>query len=162
LKNLPKQLRRWGWISFSIMWLPFTTLMVAMMGMPSGEYAWAELPLLARASLLIGGFFTLTSTILLVGAPIAGAVINQRIISSGRLATAKILSIADTGTTINRDPLVRFLLEVQAVDRPAFQAETEKLVSRLEIPQIQPGSLVEVKYDPESLAVAILGDQQTS
>jgi hypothetical protein len=162
LKNLPKQLRRWGWISFSIMWLPFTTLMVAMMGMPSGEYAWAELPLLARASLLIGGFFTLTSTILLVGAPIAGAVINQRIISSGRLATAKILSIADTGTTINRDPLVLFLLEVQAVDRPAFQAETEKLVSRLEIPQIQPGSLVEVKYDPESLAVAILGDQQTS
>jgi hypothetical protein len=161
LKNLPNHLRRWGWISFSLMWLPFTTLMIAMIGMPDGEYAWAELPLLARVSLLIGGFFVLTSTILLVGAPIVGAVINRRIISSGRLASAKILSIADTGTTINRDPVVHFVLEVQPIGRPAFQAETEKLVSRLEIPQIQPGSLVEVRYDPETLAVAILGDQQT-
>jgi hypothetical protein len=52
--------------------------------------------------------------------------------------------------------MVRMLLEVQPPGEPAFQAEAERLVSRLQIPQIQPGNVVGVKYDPSSRAVALL------
>lgn len=162
MQNLSRQLRRWGRISFFVMWLPFATLLVAMIGLPSGDYSWTELPILARASLLLGGVFALISTVLLVGAPLAAAATNRSILSSGRPAPATILAITDTGTTINQNPVVRFLLEVQPNDRSAFQAETERLVSRLQLPRFQPGASIEVKYQPESLAVAIVDDGKIS
>jgi len=161
MQNLPKQLRRWGWISFSIMWIPFAGLLVAMIGMPTGSYSWTELPLLARACLVFGGFLALASMVLLVGAPVLSAATNRQVLSSGLPATAKILAITDTGTTINQNPVIHFLLQVQPSDRSAFQAETEKLVSRLQVPRFQPGSSIAVMYHPDSLAVAILDDQAT-
>jgi hypothetical protein len=48
------------------------------------------------------------------------------------------------------------LLEVQPATGSPFQAETEMLVSRLEIPQIQPGMVVSVKYDSKTKAVALV------
>jgi hypothetical protein len=52
---------------------------------------------------------------------------------------------------------VHLTLEVHPRDlTPNFQAETEMLVSRLQIPQIQPGAVVNVRYDPESKEVAIV------
>jgi hypothetical protein len=97
--------------------------------------------------------------VLLVGAPVLSAATNRQVVSSGLPATAKILAITDTGTTINQNPVIHFLLQVQPSDRSAFQAETEKLVPRLQVPRFQPGSFVAVKYHPDSLAVAILDDQ---
>jgi hypothetical protein len=99
--------------------------------------------------------------VLLVGAPVLSAATNRQVVSSGLPATAQILAITDTGTTINQNPVVHFLLQVQPSDRPAFQAETEMLVSRLQVPRFQPGSSVAVMYHPETLAVAILDDQET-
>lgn len=160
--DLPKRLRRWGWICFSIMWLPFASLFVAMIGMPSGDYAWSELPILARASILVGGGFAAASTVLLTGAPLVSGLMNRRLLTSGRPASAKILAITDTGTTINQNPVIRFLLEVRPSDRPGFQAVTEKLVSRLQVPRFQPGSTVQVRYDPETQAAAIVDDDSTS
>ena len=66
------------------------------------------------------------------------------------------MKIWDTGATVNRDPVVRMLLEVQPATGSPFQAETEMLVSRLEIPQIQPGMVVSVKYDSKTKAVALV------
>jgi hypothetical protein len=51
--------------------------------------------------------------------------------------------------------VVRFILQVTPQGRPQFQAEAERLVSRLEIPQFQPGRVVQVKFDPDSKAVAV-------
>jgi hypothetical protein len=140
------------------MWIPFTALIIGMLGMPEGEYAWSELPPLARVSLIVGGLFALASMALLIGAPIAGAAMNRETLRNGLLASARILEVSDTGTTINQNPLVRFLLEVRPGDRPVFQAETEKLVSRLLIPQFQPGASVSVRYDPKTRSVAILDE----
>lgn len=71
----------------------------------------------------------------------------QQLQASGVLAAATIVKIWDTRMTVNEDPVVGFLLEVRPEDQPAYQAETKLLISRLAIPQIQPGAVVTVRYD---------------
>lgn len=138
------------------MWLPFIGIFVGMIGMPDGDYAWSELPVVTRVSLVLVGVFMATSVVGTIGASIASGVSNSRLQATGRPAEATILHISDTGTTINKDPVVRFKLEVRPPGEPPFEAEAERLVSRLQIPMIQPGATVQVKYDPQSRAVALL------
>lgn len=71
------------------------------------------------------------------------------ILASGVPAPARIVRLVDTGTSINDDPVVEFILEVTPNGAPAFDASTRGLVSRLDIPAIQPGTIVRVKYDPD-------------
>ncbi len=157
--DLSTIMRRAGWAAFTLMWIPFTTLMVSMAGMPDGEYAWGELPLLARYSIVTMSLFFASTFILLFGAPAVSALVNRSVLAKGEVAEAKILSISDTGMTINNSPVVRLLLEVQPSNGPSFQAETERLISRLQIPLIQPGAMVKVKYDPDTQAVALVAEE---
>lgn len=71
------------------------------------------------------------------------------ILAVGVPAPARIVRLVDTGTSINDDPVVEFILEVSPDDAPPFEASTRGLVSRLDIPAIQPGTIVRVKYDPD-------------
>jgi hypothetical protein len=153
-------MRKIGWLCFILMWIPFSTWFISMLGLPNGSYSWSELPVLARFSMVLMLFFIAALIILLVGAPIVAGLSNRSVLAHGRPAEAKILKIWDTGTTVNNSPMVRMLLEVQPPGEPAFQAETERLVSRLEIPQIQPGNVVGVKYDPSSRAVALADTEE--
>lgn len=152
----PKTMRRWGWRAFGLMWIPFTTLMISMLSMPEGSYAWSDLPALTRYSLVGVGFFFTATFVLLIGATLVGAGANRHVLSTGRSAEATIVGLQDTGTTINQNPLVRLVLDVKPLDRPAFRAETEEIIPRLRVPQFQPGAVVQIKYDPESQAVALV------
>jgi hypothetical protein len=67
---------------------------------------------------------------------------------NGEVAQATILKIWDTGMTVNDDPVVGFLLEVQPENKESYQAETKLRISRLHIPMIQPGATIQVRYDP--------------
>jgi len=67
---------------------------------------------------------------------------------TGEQAQAKILRIWDTGMTVNDDPVVGFLLEVYPEGQPAYQAKTKLRISRLDIPRIQPGTILPVRIDP--------------
>lgn len=68
---------------------------------------------------------------------------------SGERADAVVVQIWDTGITVNDDPVVGLLVEVHPADRPAYQTKIPKsLVSRVHIPQVQPGSRVAVRIDP--------------
>lgn len=156
----PKVMRRWGWRAFGLMWIPFATLMISILGMPEGSYAWSELPALTRYSLLGLGFFFAATFVLLIGATLVGAGTNRHVLSTGRSAEATIVDLQDTGTTINQNPLVRLVLDVKPPDRPAFRAETEQIIPRLQIPQVQPGTVVAVKYDPDSQAVALVDEDE--
>jgi len=152
--KLSKTMRRLGWIAFALMWIPFASLL----GLPAGDHAWSELPPLTQYCLMVSGVLGVASTLLLVGAPIVSAIHNRNVLTDGVPASATVLKLSDTGTTINNDPVVRLLLEVQPPGGPSFQAEAERLISRLQIPQIQPGAVLQVKYDPASLAVALLDE----
>ena len=149
-------MRKWGWISFRLMWIPFITLFIGMIGMPDGSYAFGELPMLTRVSIVATSGLGVLAAVLLVGAVLVSSREASSIRATGITAQAKILELHDTGTTINENPVVRLVLEVQPKNAPAFRSESEQLISRLLVPQIQPGTTIVVKYDPEDHDVALL------
>lgn len=78
------------------------------------------------------------------------------ILATGKPARGEIVRLVDTGTTINNNPVVEFLLHITAPGVEPYEARAKALVSRLDIPSIQPGRIVPVKYDPQiPLRVAI-------
>ncbi|MEW6364695.1 MAG: DUF3592 domain-containing protein [Acidobacteriota bacterium] len=84
----------------------------------------------------------------------------------GESAEATILEIWDTGWTVNEDPVVGFTLEVRRTGRPAYQAKTKLLVSRVQVAAFRPGAVVPVLVDPKdpskvSLDVYDFGDKKT-
>ena len=74
------------------------------------------------------------------------------ILRIGRPATGAIVRLVDTGTTINNDPVVEFVLRVTPPEGDPWEARTKALVSRLDVPAVQPGRVVPVKYDPQNRA----------
>jgi hypothetical protein len=79
---------------------------------------------------------------------VSGVSQTRELQKSGRPATAVILRISDSGTTVNDDPVVYLDLEVHPDAGPAFGAMTKCLISRLDVPQFQPGRTIPVRYDP--------------
>lgn len=156
--NLSTRMRRLGWRCFGLMWIPFGTFFVGMLGMPDGSYGWSDLPLLARASILAFAPLFALAIGMLTASPIVASLANRRVLAAGEPAKAVVLGLADTGTTINQNPVVRFRLEVHPEEGDAFEADVERLVPRLQIPLLQPGVIVRVKYDPATRAVALLQD----
>ena len=66
------------------------------------------------------------------------------------------MRVWETGTRLNDQPQVGVALQVQPAGKPAFQAETKMFISYLQAAQLQPGKLVNVRYDPQKpSAVAI-------
>lgn len=66
----------------------------------------------------------------------------------GLPASAIILEARDTGTTVNRNPKVNLLLEIQPEGGAPYQVRATPVVSRLQASLLQPGTAVEVKIDP--------------
>ena len=67
----------------------------------------------------------------------------------GVSAQAEILSIGETGLTVNDNPVITLDVEVRPADRPPYRATIKRLlVSRLEVPQFQPGRVIPVRFDP--------------
>jgi hypothetical protein len=102
---------------------------------------------IAALGIAISGGLTLLGACAVVG-NLTGENQAREIRAIGEPAQAKVLKIWDTGVTVNQNPVVGFLLEVYPVGRPAYQAETKGIISRLDIPQIQPGAMLQVKFDP--------------
>ena len=78
-----------------------------------------------------------------------GEEVAKEIREKGLPAKARVLKIWETGVRVNDDPVVGFLLEIDAEGMEPYEAETKALISILWIPQIQPGAVLPVKYDPE-------------
>jgi len=67
----------------------------------------------------------------------------------GVSAQAEILSIGETGLTVNDNPVITLDVEVRPANRPPYRATIKRLlVSRLEVPQFQPGRVIPVRFDP--------------
>jgi hypothetical protein len=75
---------------------------------------------------------------------------NEKLLKEGISAQATILKIWDTGVTLNDNPQVGMLLEVQPAGQQPFRVEMKSIISRIALPQIQPGQVVPVRYDPEN------------
>jgi hypothetical protein len=76
---------------------------------------------------------------------------NKDLLESGAIANARVLELSKTGISRGPNtPLVRLKLEVQPSQGqgPPFQVELEMGVSVVDLPKLQPGSVVAVRYDP--------------
>jgi hypothetical protein len=81
----------------------------------------------------------------------------KRLQQSGTPASARIVEIWDTGITVNDDPVIGLKVEVSREDGSIYTATIPKsLVSRVHIPQFQPGQTVSVRIDPQDPAVVAL------
>jgi hypothetical protein len=94
--------------------------------------------------------FSLLGCVSAITDPFTGENVARDIRANGLPATATVLQIWETGTRINDNPVVGFLLEVDADGMEPYQAETKALISILLIPQIQPGAVLNVMYDPRN------------
>lgn len=101
--------------------------------------------------------FALLLAVLLAGCAVAdrmsGVSEAKRLQEAGTPATARILKIWDTGITVNDDPVIGMEVEIAREDGSVYTATIPKsLVSRLDVPQFQPGMSVGVRIDPQDPA----------
>jgi hypothetical protein len=72
---------------------------------------------------------------------------QQWLVQSGLDATADVVSIADTGSLINMNPVVMLTLKVQpSIGGAAFDTTGQTMVSKIAIPRI--GDKIKIKYNP--------------
>jgi hypothetical protein len=77
--------------------------------------------------------------------------------ATGVAAEATVLRIWDTGITVNQDPVIGMEVEVRPADGKSWKATIPKsLISRLDVPRVQPGQVVEVRYDPHDTSLVAL------
>ncbi len=96
--------------------------------------------LVAAPVLIISGFFVVRL--------LKNSARNRAILTTGEAAQAVIVSVADTGVTVNDCPQARLTLEVRPAARPPFLAETTMLVGRFQTGMVMPGAAVQVRFDP--------------
>lgn len=81
--------------------------------------------------------------------------------ATARTAPATVVSVADTGVTLNDNPQVRVTVQLHPEGAAAYQAAFSTFVSRVQTAQFQPGSLLDVWYDaanPQKIGlVRVLG-----
>jgi len=77
------------------------------------------------------------------------------IAQSGMDATAEVLSIQDTGTMINNNPVVVLGLKVQPAMGAEFSTTAQAMVSKIAIPRV--GDKIKIKYNPaDPTQIAVL------
>jgi len=64
--------------------------------------------------------------------------------------TAQILSLGETGVRINNQPQIAIQMRVFAGNIPPYDVVIKKVVSVVELPQLQPGVSVSVRVDPSN------------
>jgi hypothetical protein len=86
----------------------------------------------------------------------------ENLLQTGSRGAGTVISVQDTGMTVNDNPRVRMVFRVEPLDgSPAFDAEKTKTVSRVEIPR--QGERYPVWYDPSDpskWAFATIADDQ--
>ena len=82
------------------------------------------------------------------GSTFKGLASNRNVLQTGVSAPAVILSVQDTGVTMNDNPQARIRLRVMPMGGDAFEAEVTQIVGRFQVAMLAPNASVMVKYDP--------------
>jgi archaellin len=73
---------------------------------------------------------------------------RNKLAKTGVPAQARIVSLADTGVTINMNPQIKLTLEVTPPMGAPYMVETKQVISRLDTASYQPGTILPVIVDP--------------
>lgn len=80
----------------------------------------------------------------------------QRLNQVGRIGTATVTALRDTGVTINEDPEVELDLLVTLEGVEPYAVTHRQVIYRLAVAGFQPGATVPVKVDPQDLQSPIV------
>jgi hypothetical protein len=81
----------------------------------------------------------------------------QHLIVNGRIASATITAVRDTGITINDNPTVEFDLAVAVDGSDPYAVTHRQTISRIAIPSFQPGATIPVRVDPVDRQSLMIG-----
>jgi hypothetical protein len=138
--------------------------------MPAWVYVLIVGIILASAAFIAGDFYNtpnmeIIGTIIIITIPIIIAVLaptgqfkallwgnrrDRKILKTGRSGKAKIISISESEKGVisaNDQPLVKLEVEIYDGNKPPRLMTTEMIISRLVVPQFQPGKIINIKID---------------
>ena len=86
-----------------------------------------------------------------------GLTMPAQLQTGGVSAQATIIDVWDTGMTLNDNPVIGMHVDVQPANGQAFRGTIAKtVISRIDVPQFQPGKVIPVRYDPANPAMIAL------
>jgi hypothetical protein len=80
----------------------------------------------------------------------------QHLMANGRVGSAIITDIRQTGMFVNENPQVEMDLQVTVEGLPSYTATHRQVLAQIAIPQFQPGAQVPVRVDPENPSSLII------
>ncbi len=85
---------------------------------------------------------------------IEGMEIGQNLMQNGADATAEVLSITDTGATVNMNPVVVLVMKVTPSAGAEFQTAAQVVAPRIAVPRV--GDKIKIKYNPTNPSQVII------
>lgn len=141
------RVRRLGWVCFALMWVALGFVIYS--AVTDREMAPFGTPL-RLFFVLLALFF-----VFLFGSFAVGKFEKEHIRRTGMPAKATIVSVWDTGTRLNDQPLVRIELDVQPPYDSRFTTTVEYVMSYSDLQHLQPGGRVPVYYIEGTTDVAL-------
>jgi hypothetical protein len=146
-----KTLRLLAWACFCLMWIPLAIFIVHDTSLPHTD----ELPATIAAFIVLLFMYVILLPVSFLGPLAVGWFESRCVRRQGILVPATIRDLADTGIYINSQPVLEIRLSVQPPHEAAFDATVQKTIPFSAIPQVQPGSQVDVYYIPGTTRVAL-------
>jgi hypothetical protein len=82
---------------------------------------------------------------------------TQHLMANGRVGSATITALRDTGMTVNDNPTVEFDLSVSLEGSEPYAITHRQTISRIAIPSFQPGATIPVRVDPADRTSLMIG-----
>jgi hypothetical protein len=81
---------------------------------------------------------------------------TERLMAEGLVGHAVITEVRETGSSVNRNPVVEFDLRVALDGREPYPVTHRQVVSRLVVGTFAPGAVVPVRVDPRNVAEVMI------
>jgi hypothetical protein len=140
-----------AWACFALMWIP---LAVFIFHDTSGDVTDNDLLTMEAFPALLFTFLILL-VISLLGPQLIDWRESRLVRQQGTLAPAVIIGVADTGISINNQPVLEMAIRVHPPYEAKFEAKVRQVIPLSAIPQVQPGAEMEVWYIPGTTRVAM-------
>ncbi|MCB1955240.1 MAG: hypothetical protein KDG55_06160 [Rhodocyclaceae bacterium] len=72
---------------------------------------------------------------------------DDTLLADGVRASAQVVSAEQTGSWINKNPVVALILDVNAGSGP-YRATLKTMIPQVHLPAVQPGSRLQLRIDP--------------
>lgn len=93
--------------------------------------------------------------------PMISALDHGKILRTGEPASATVVDISDTSSTVNNRPVFRFTLDVRRQDGTVHRATVKQIIDRTSLGALRPGIVVPVRVDPRNPAKVAIDSQAT-